>query len=218
MLRVVDPMTTKTTKQQADAALAPLAGLSRRKLLKAALWASAGTAAVVAGGFAWLRRSPLDDVAVPEGLKHLSASEYHLFHRAIEVLLPTDGTTLTPVEQIPVITNIDRFIGLVEPAIREELGIALALFDNAAVFSGLHGKRFVDLDDESARQYFDTWSAGNTLQRTLSSVVKKFVYLSYWRDPATWPPVQFDGAVSDRWGIPSLGNTPLPDESAEVTA
>jgi len=207
-----------TTKQQADAAVAPLASLSRRKFLKTALWASAGAAAVVAGGFAWLRRSPLDDLLAPDSLKQLTASEYHLFGRAIEVLLPTTGTVLTPVEQIPVMANIDHLMGLVEPAIREELGIALGLFDNAAVFSGLHGKRFVDLDDEAALQYFDAWSAGNTLQRTLATVVKKFVYVSYWRDPATWPPIRFDGAVSDRWGIPSLGNSPLPDESAEVTA
>lgn len=207
-----------TTKQQADAAVAPLASLSRRKLLKTALWASAGTALVAAGGFAWLRRSPVDDMPIAEGLKHLSASEYHLFRRAIEVLLPTDGTPLTPVAQIPVIANIDHLMGLVEPAIREELGVALGLFDNAAVFSGLHGKRFVDLDDEAALKYFDVWAAGNTLQRTLATVVKKFVYVSYWRDPATWPAVRFDGPVSDRWGIPSLGNSPLPDESVEVTA
>ena len=207
-----------TTKQQADAAVAPLASLSRRKLLKAALWASAGTALAVAGGFAWLRRSPVDDSPVPDDLKQLSASEYHLFRRAITVLLPTDGTVLTPVTQIPVMANIDHLMTLVEPAIREELGVAFGLFDNAAVFSGLHGKRFVDLDDEAALEYFDAWSAGNTLQRTLATVVKKFVYVSYWRDPATWPPIRFDGAVSDRWGIPSLGNSPLPDESMEVTA
>jgi len=101
-----------TTKQQADAAVAPLASLSRRKLLKTALWASAGTALVVAGGFAWLRRSPVDELPAPDGLKQLSASEYHLFRRAIEVLLPTDGTLLTPVAQIPVIANIDHLMGL----------------------------------------------------------------------------------------------------------
>jgi hypothetical protein len=207
-----------TTKQQADAAVAPLASLSRRKVLKAVLWGSAGAAVLAGGGVALLRRSPVDRLAAPDHLKHLSASEYHLFRRAIEVLLPTDGTPLTPVEQVPVIDNIDHLMGLVEPAIREELGVGLTLFDNAAVIVGLHGRRFVDLDDAAAIRYFDTWSEGNTLQRTLSSVVKKFVYVSYWRDPATWPPIRFDGAVSDRWGIPSLGNTPLPVEVEENLA
>lgn len=207
-----------TTKQQADAAVAPLAALSRRKLLKMALWGSAGVAVVAGGSFALLRRSPLDAEPAPAHLKHLSASEYHLFRRAIEVLLPVEGTPLTPVEQVPVIDNIDHLMGLLDPAIRQELGAGLALFDNAAVFAGLHGRRFVDLDDEAATRYFDRWSEGNTIQRTLSSVVKKFVYVSYWRDPATWGPIRFDGAVSDRWGIPSLGNAPLPVEAEETVA
>ena len=207
-----------TTKQQAEAAVAPLARLSRRKLLKAALWGSAGVAVLAGGSFALLRRSPVDALPAPAHLQHLSAAEYHLFRRAIEVLLPVAGTPLTPVGQVPVIDNIDHLMGLVEPALRQELGAGLALFDNAAVFAGLHGKRFVDLDDEAAIRYFDRWSEGNTIQRTLSSVVKKFVYVSYWRDPATWGPIQFDGAVSDRWGIPSLGNTPLPVEAEETVA
>ena len=76
----------------------------------------------------------------------------------------------------------------------------------------------VDLEQADAIRFFDNWSKGNTIQRTLSSVVKQFVYVSYWRDPATWGPIRFDGPVSDRWGIPSLGNTPLPVESEEVSA
>jgi hypothetical protein len=207
-----------TPQHQADAAVAPIVNLSRRRVLKTLLWGSAGAAALTAGGFAWLRRSPVDRLPAPEHLQHLSASEYHLFKRAIEVLLPTDGTTLTPVEQIPVIDYIDQLMGLVDPVIREELGIGLTLFDNAAVIVGLHGRRFVDLSTADAVRYFDNWSRGNTVQRTLATVVKKFVYVSYWRDPATWPPIQFDGPVSDRWGIPSLGNTPIPDESEEHRA
>lgn len=204
-----------TTQQQANAVVAPLAALSRRRFLKGALWGAGGVALVLGGGFAWLRRSPVDSLPVPEHLKHLSASEYHLFRRAIDVLLPVEGTGLTAVEQVPVLDNIDALMGLLEPSIRQELGMGLTLFDHAAVVVGLHGRRFVDLDTAAALRYFDDWSVGNTVQRTLSSVVKKFVYVSYWRDPQTWPPIQFDGPVSDRWGLPSLGNTPLPNESQE---
>jgi hypothetical protein len=205
-----------TTKQQADAAVAPLAGLSRRKFLKTALWGAAGAAAVLGGGFAWLRRSPVDKLPAPAHLQHLSASEYHLFQHAITVLLPTDGTPLTPADQVPIIDNIDHLLGLLDPVIRKDLGAGLGLFDNAAVLS--YGRRFVDLEQADAIRFFDNWSKGNTIQRTLSSVVKQFVYVSYWRDPATWGPIRFDGPVSDRWGIPSLGNTPLPVESEEVSA
>ena len=170
-----------TTKQRADAAVAPLAGLSRRKFLKTALWGAAGAAAVLGGSFAWLRRSAVDKLPAPDHLQHLSASEYHLFQRAIIVLLPTDGTPLTPAEQVPVIDNIDHLLGLVDPVIRKDLGAGLGLFDNAAVLS--YGRRFVDLETADAIRFMDDWSQGNTIQRTLSSVVKKFVYVSYWRDP-----------------------------------
>lgn len=205
-----------TKKQQADAAVAPLVGLSRRKFMKTALWGAAGAAAVLGGGFAWLRRSPVDKLPAPEHLQYLSTSEYHLFQRAITVLLPTDGTPLTSAEQVPVIDNIDHLLGLVDPVIRKDLHAGLGLFDNAAVLS--YGRRFVDLELDDAIRFLDDWSQGNTIQRTLSSVVKKFVYVSYWRDPATWGPIRFDGPVSDRWGIPSLGNTPLPVESEEASA
>lgn len=212
-------MTTKqqaTTRQQAEEAAAPLAALSRRKFLRATLWGAAGAAAVLAGGFVWLRRSPLDKLPAPAHLQHLSASEYHLFQRAIVVLLPTEGTTLTPADQVPIIDNIDHLLGLLEPSIRKDLGVGLSLLDNAAVLS--YGRRFVDLELADAIRFCDDWSEGNTIQRTLSSVLKKFVYMSYWREPATWAPIQFDGPVSDRWGIPSLGNTALPAELDEASA
>ncbi|MDF1820829.1 MAG: hypothetical protein P1U64_04620 [Alcanivoracaceae bacterium] len=207
-----------TTRNQAADAVAPLAQVSRRRFVKTALWGTGAVLALAGGSFAILRRSPLDDVSKPASLVHLSAPEYHLFNRAIEVLLPIDDGGLTPVDQVPVMANIDHTMGLVDPAVREDIRIGLALFDNAAVVAGLHGRRFVDLDRVDAIAYFDSWSRGNVLQKALQTVVKKFVYVSYWRDPATWPPVEFDGPVSDRWGIAYLGNAPLPDESTSDTA
>lgn len=204
-----------TRPADAAHASAEVAGLGRRKFLKIALYGGAGLAALTAGGFALLRRSPVDAVPVPDHIRHLSASEYHLFSRAIEVLLPVAGSGLTPLEQVPVIEHLDHTMGLVPAAVRQDLATGLSLFDNAAVLVGLHGKRFVDLDDQQAVAYFDDWSKGNMIQKALATVVKKFVYISYWRDPATWPPVEFDGPVSDRWGVPYLGNAPLPEQDQE---
>ena len=96
---------------------------------------------------------------------------------------------------------------------RQDVATGLTLFDNAAVF--FHGKRFVDLDEATARDYFDAWSRGNVVQRTLGTVIKQLTYTSYWRDESTWGPVEFDGPVSDRWGIAYLGNAPLPDQQSE---
>ena len=195
---------------------ADMAGFGRRSFLKWVLWGSAGAAVLAAGSVALLRRSPVDDQPLPDHIRHLSASEYHLFKRAIEVLLPVAGSGLTPLAQVPVIDNIDHTMGLIAPHVRKDLATGLTLFDNAAVLVGLHGRRFVDLDDDAAVAYFDNWSRGGMIQKALATVVKKFVYISYWREPATWPPVAFDGPVSDKWGIAYLGNAPLPEQDQEA--
>lgn len=199
-----------------DHPVAALAPVSRRRFLRWTLLGAASVTAVGAGVVAVLRRSPVDDMPVPDTLRHLSASEYHLFARALPVLLPVQGTALPAVSDIPVLETIDSMIGMLAPGVRKELAAGLTLFDHGALVSGWHGKRFVDLDDEAVHDYFERWSHGNTIQRALATVVKKFVYVAYWRDPRTWPAIEFDGPVSDRWGIPSLGNTPLPVEPASA--
>lgn len=199
-----------------DHPVAALAPVSRRRFLRWTLLGAASVTAVGAGVVAVLRRSPVDDMPVPGTLRHLSASEYHLFARSLPVLLPVQGTALPAVSEIPVLETIDSMIGMLAPGVRKELAAGLTLFDHGALVSGWHGKRFVDLDDEAVHDYFERWSRGNTIQKALATVVKKFVYVAYWRDPRTWPAIEFDGPVSDRWGIPSLGNTPLPVESASA--
>lgn len=199
-----------------DHPVTALAPVSRRRFLRWTLLGAASVTAVGAGVVAVLRRSPVDDMPVPDTLRHLSASEYHLFARALPVLLPVQGTALPAVSEIPVLETIDSMIGMLAPGVRKELAAGLTLFDHGALVSGWHGKRFVDLDDEAVHDYFERWSRGNTIQKALATVVKKFVYVAYWRDPRTWPAIEFDGPVSDRWGIPSLGNTPLPVEPASA--
>ncbi|MGJ3255090.1 MAG: hypothetical protein ACFE0K_02075 [Alcanivorax sp.] len=191
-------------------------GMARRRFLKWGLLGSAGVAAVAAGGFALLRRSPLDKQAVPAWAQGLSEAEYHLFNRARQVLLPVDGTALLPSEQVPVVKNVQTLLGHLHPLTRKEVAAGLGLFDNAAVLT--QGSRFVDLSDEDARDYFDSWGQGNVIQRTLATVIKQLVYSAYWQDSATWPPTEFDGPVSDKWGLAYLGNAPLPDSVADGEA
>ncbi|WP_232802463.1 hypothetical protein [Alloalcanivorax mobilis] len=185
-------------------------GVTRRRFLKWTLIGAAGAAAVAAGGFALLRRSPLDRRPPPAWADGLSRQEFHLFDRARVALLPTAGSVLTPADRVPVVANVQRTLGFVDAATRKDLAMAFTLFDNAAVFS--HGKRFVDLDEQQARLWFDQWGAGNTLQRTLATVIKQLTYSAYWRHPSTWAAVEFDGPVSERWGLAYLGNAPLPVE------
>lgn len=203
---------------QASSATEPMRRLGRRPFLRGLLWGGAAAAAVAGGTFAVLRRSPVDKAPVPGWVQHLRDNEYHLFERMIPVLLPVQGTSLTPPEQLPVMKNIDHLVGLLPAHLRGDVAKGLVLFDNAAVVSGWHGMRLVDLDVQTARGYFDAWSRGNTIQKALQGLVKQIVYTSYWREPATWPPVEYEGPVSEQWGLAYLGNAPLPAEDGEESA
>ncbi|MZR61917.1 hypothetical protein [Alcanivorax sp. DP30] len=187
-------------------------GIARRQFLKWGLGSVAAVTAVAAGGFALLRRSPRDEMTPPDWVSHLSATEYHLFDRAREVLLPVAGTPMIDSANVPVVQNVQQTLGFLDPVTRKELGAGLSLFDNVVVFS--HGCRFVDLDDAQAKALFDRWGEGSVLQRTLATVIKQLVYSSYWREPVTWPPAEFDGPVSEKWGLAYLGNAPMPQESS----
>jgi len=203
-------MTQQQTARRLSAALQQ--GVTRRRFLKWTLVGGAGVAAAAAGGFALLRLSPLDDQPEPDWADGLSRQEYHLFDRARVALLPTVGTDLTPSSQVPVVHNVQHILGFMGAATRKDVATGLSLFDNGAVF--FHGKRFVDLDEATARDYFDAWGRGNVIQRTLATVIKQLTYTSYWRDESTWAAVEFDGPVSEQWGLAYLGNAPLPDETS----
>ncbi len=186
-----------------------LAPLSRRRFLKTALWASAGIAAAAAGGFALLSRSPHDSDAVPAGLAHLQPAQYRLFNQLALVLLPVAGTSLPAVSEIPVARHVDAILGALEPAIREQLATGLGLLDNAAIFT--HGKRLIDLEPAAAQEYLASWlNSTSVTKRTLGQVATKLTHTGYWMDHRTWPALEFDGAVSRQWGLPSRGNQPLP--------
>lgn len=190
-------------------------GIGRRSFLKWGLLSGAGVATLAAGGVALLRRSPRDQLPGPSWLSGLSLTEYHLFDRARAVLLPTRGTDLLASDRVPVVKNIQHTVTLMPPGVRNDLATGLSLFDNAAVF--FHGKRFVDLSDSLAQAYFDDWGQGVVIQRTLATVIKQLVYSAYWREPDTWQAVEFDGPVTDRWGLAYRGNTPLPTADTETS-
>lgn len=201
-------MTEARNKVVSDvtAALSPM---SRRRFLKMGLWTAAGVAVVAAGGFALLRRSPRDGVAMPEELAWMEPSHYQLFSRLAEVLLPTAGTALFPVEKVPVVAHVNAILGSLEPDVRKQLGMGLSLFDNAAVVG--HWRRFVDLSDADALAYVTDWVNSDAMpKRAIGFVVTKLTHTGYWMDSQTWPAVEFDGPVTKKWGIPSRGNQPLP--------
>lgn len=188
---------------------ATLAPLTRRRFLRTTLWAGAGVALVAAGGFALLRRSAHDREPVPPGLVHMDAATYHLFRQLGLALLPTTGTALFPAELVPVATHVDAILGALDADVRKQLGVGLALLDNAAVFS--HGRRLVDLAPAEAQAYVEHWVDSDSLpRRALGLVASKLTHTGYWMDARTWPAIGFDGPVTKKWGLVPRGNQPLP--------
>jgi len=145
--------------------------------------------------------------------KVLSAGEVAFFTRLAAVLLPTEGTALTPLQQVPVIANLDHLFAQMDPDIRGDLGSAIQLFEHAGLVTGWHFARFTRMPSAEAIAYIDSWHQGIALQQGIVVVLKKLVYAAYWRDESTWSVLQFDGPVSLKWGLPSLGEAPLPQSS-----
>lgn len=131
------------------------------------------------------------------------------------IALP-DVPPLISANNIAIEKNINSLLTLMDPQIASDLDMAAALFEFGSSVLGWHFARFSSLQDNDALDYVERWQTGVAMQRGIVTVFKKLLYASYWRDPATWPAVGFDGPVSEPWGLPSLGNSPLPDDVIEV--
>jgi hypothetical protein len=177
--------------------------LSRRRFL---LGAAAGTAMTVAA-CSMSKATPL-----PPSIKHLSTSEYRMFTRLTRVFLPTAAFQMTPLEEVPILENIDAFMGSFDEGLRSDLGIAFALFGYGSYVLGFHFASFADLDDQSAESYCRRWQSGNTIQRGVFAALRQIVYISYWREEATWAPIAYGGPMTARLGIERYGNAPPPED------
>lgn len=189
--------------------------VTRRRFFGRLLWVGAGSTAIVAGGFAWLRRSPHDSIALPAGIIYMKAAHYQLFEKLITVMLPVAGTSLFPPSQLPISAKVDSLLAGIRPEVREQLLMGLSLFDNLAVLGGGHMGRFVDLPDEDARAYLTRWMNSSLFPlRAIASAAARLVKSAYWSFPVTWTAIGFGGPVSRRQGIPMLGNAPLPGRAS----
>lgn len=178
--------------------------LGRRDFLKFSA-AAAGLAA--AGGLFAPLASAVD---LPPGIRHLSGPEYAVFHRLMEVALPTRGTALVPTARIPVLQTLDgALLATMEAHILKGLKGGIAYFNEGP--TAMFGKPFVALSDIEARAFCDIWADSDELpQRALVVGLKKLVGLAYWANPPTWAPLGYDGPVTDKWNLKSLGNAPMP--------
>ncbi|RLT97993.1 hypothetical protein [Ketobacter sp.] len=140
----------------------------------------------------------------------LTASQVAFFTHFSRILLPTDGTSMTPLEQVPVVANLDHLFAMMDEKVRSDLGMVIDVFEHAPLVTGWHFSRFSRLSPTDAVAYIDAWQSGHPMQQGIVTILKKLVYASYWREESTWAPLGFDGPVSEKWGLPSLGEAPLP--------
>lgn len=179
--------------------------MRRRRFLATSAYA---LLAVGAGGvLSACSDNPVGKVAAGSAL---SAEQMAFFKRLSQVLLPTEGTKLAPLDSIPVLSNLDDLFASMDSQVRSDLGTAVDLFEHAGLVLGLRFTRFTRMSDQDAVAYIDGWQTGHPMQMGIVTILKKLVYACYWRDEQTWGPVQFDGPVSVKWGLPSLGEAPLP--------
>lgn len=194
-------MATKTTTPALMAGLEPL---SRRSLLRGV---AIGGLALSTGCSRLFGRKD-----APEALKykHLSEDEIQTITRLTEVLLPTEQHGLpSALHVVPTLSNLDAMTGQMQPQTRELLSLALWVFENRPKMS-FKFSRFSKLDDEKAREYVLAMQDGAFFERGITSTLKTFITVNYWRDSRTWPGLDYTGPVTDKWGVRRLGNAPLP--------
>lgn len=186
-------------------AVSHVSRLSRRDFLRAGSVA-AGLLAAGATGLA----PSVARAAVPEGIAHMSESEYAVFHRLMEVLLPTEGTKLVAPQTLPVLQTVDgAFLATLPPHVLQGLKGGVAYFNEAP--KEAFGAAFVDLSDADATAFCDALASSDQVPpRALFNALKFLVVTAYWAIPPAWSGVGYDGPVFEAWGLEYAGNAPLP--------
>jgi len=140
----------------------------------------------------------------------LRPEEIALIERFSEVMLPTEGTSLKPRSEVPIVDNVAHVLSLMDEPTLKEVRIGLKLFDYGAIFVGFHLKRFVNLSADERIDYIRSWEDGVTIQRGVVDLLKKLTYIAYWQDIEAARAIGYRGPVSIEGGVPYLGNAPMP--------
>lgn len=191
-------------KPETCEALAWISRMNRRDFIRC------GVAIASAATLGNLGMSAPARAALPEGVRVMSASEHAVFARLLAVMLPTEGSTLLPAAEVPVMQTLDAaLLATMAPHILQGLKGGIRYFDEGPM--ARYGKRFTELSDTDAARFCDEWAdAPEAPHRALAMGLKKLVGLAYWANPPTWAPLGYDGPVSHKWGLKSLGNAPMP--------
>ena len=186
--------------------LAGLEPLSRRRfLVGGAQLAAVGSSLLALPGHV-LGADKAGDL--PSGIKYLTESEYRVFDKLRLIMLPTQKFQLPSTTEVPVMQNVDVIISKLDP--RPRLLVKMAA--NSLEYTGVVWRfsRFSAMSDERALKRVRDWQTGNMAERGIISSLKMVVTFAYWQDQRTYPGLEYDGPVTQKWGIRRLGNAPLP--------
>lgn len=161
--------------------------------------------------FATSASTVLSGCSSPPGSATTGQSLRALLVRLVPVVLPK-GTPLHPASPERIGTALDGILADMEPSVIADLETAVTLFEYGGGLMTGRFSRFSTLSDSDAQAVLEHWQNGASLQRGIATVFKKLIYLAYWHHQDTWTAVEFDGPVSVKWGLPSLGNAPFPEE------
>lgn len=200
-------MPLSTRSDTIDRAIAAIQQLSRRDFLRFTV-ASVGVGGLASAGFG----VGSAQAGLPDGIRFMGEAEYKVFHRLMEISLPVAGTQFVPPSEIPVMQTLDAaLLGMMAPHALDGLKAGIKAFEAAPVKA--HGRPFSQLGEKEAQAFCDAWGKSSDAgQRGLVTALKKLVALSYWANPPTWAPLGYDGPVSDKWGLTSIGVAPMPSE------
>lgn len=151
-----------------------------------------------------------DEASAPTEPVKLSAEERQLLERFSEIYLPTEGSSLKPRSEVPIVDNIEHAFSLMDAPTLEQVRIGLKLFNYGSILIGLHFARFVHLSSEQRIAYLRRWEEGAEIQRGVSTVLKKLTCYGYWKDIEAGRAIGYQGPISTASRIPSLGNAPMP--------
>lgn len=104
--------------------------------------------------------------------------------RFATVVCPPDLTSRGLVA--PLIDEVERFLAAFPPPVRRALLASFLAFDEGArLWPAGRGRRFVELDDEAAEQWFRAVAAGRSpALRNLVRLMRGVVVMSYYELPA----------------------------------
>lgn len=198
--------------------VAGLEPFGRRNFLRFAL--VSGT--VVLSGCANLmsrfgRKQEAEPVAAAEPVPELigadqalTPTERAVFEKLVAALLPVEKNGFLDTKSIPVMANIEGMVRTMPPFIRQRMNLAIAAFDTGSILLTFRFRRFSALSDEEALMYVNAWHEGTFIQRGAITSLKVLVCVNYWRDQRAAAKIDYDGPVTEKWGVPRLGNQLLP--------